>query len=91
MGRRRDVNGDGKLDIATGASVLLGTGDGSFPSRIDYAASGDWFLLGDVDRDGKLDLVTDFQHGVNVLLNGCRSGVDIEIAHPLAAVYPASS
>jgi hypothetical protein len=86
-----DVNGDGKLDIATGRSVLLGTGDGTFPSRIDYAASGNWFLLGDVDRDGTLDLVTDFQQGLNVLLNRCRSGANIEIAHPLAAVYPASS
>jgi hypothetical protein len=86
-----DVNGDGKLDIATGGSVLLGTGDGTFPSRIDYLSNGHWFLLGDVDRDGKLDLVTDFRDGVKVLLNGCRSGADIEIAHPLAAVYPASS
>jgi hypothetical protein len=68
-----DVNGDGKLDVllanqcssdiscANGTvSVLLGNGDGTFQTAVTYGSGGTNALaiaVGDVNRDGKLDLV----------------------------------
>jgi len=65
-----DFNGDGKLDLVTGninnngnddanISVLLGNGDGTFQSHVDYTV-GSYMLgmaVGDFNRDGKLDVV----------------------------------
>jgi hypothetical protein len=63
-----DLNGDGRLDIVSGndsfgvfsASWLLGKGDGTFPARVDYpgAVYGGCVGVADVNRDGKLDIVT---------------------------------
>ena len=69
-----DFNRDGKLDlaVASGACVftpgctytvgiLLGAGDGTFPTHTDYAANPEYFTpysitTGDFNSDGKLDL-----------------------------------
>jgi hypothetical protein len=67
-----DFNGDGKLDLVTAnwfgslpgytnqgtVSVLLGVGDGSFPSRMDYGAGYNpgAVVVGDFNRDGRPDL-----------------------------------
>ena len=63
-----DLNGDGKLDIAVAnsgdntVSVLLGNGDGTFQNAVAYssgpAGSTPWTVaIGDINRDGKLDLL----------------------------------
>ncbi len=76
-----DLNGDGKLDLATAngfgndtVSVLLNRGDGSFRARRDYGTGRDpeSVAIGDLNGDGKTDLVTaNYLRGdtVSVLLN----------------------
>jgi hypothetical protein len=63
-----DFNGDGRLDLAVANSycsppspcvaVLLGNGDGTFQTAVNYDAGNqpDWVAVGDFNRDGKLDL-----------------------------------
>src|SRR5271156_6774862 len=59
-----DFNGDGKLDLAVAnndggnVSILLGNGDGTFQTALDFSVeSGPSSLaVGDFNRDGKLDL-----------------------------------
>ena len=80
-----DVNGDGSLDLVTVAfnsqyaSVLLGTGTGSFGSPVNYfiqeriADNALYTTLADVNKDGRLDIIT--MHGrfnISILLNTCQ-------------------
>ena len=78
-----DFDSDGKQDIATSnsfsnvsnVSILLGLGDGTFQPRSDYALSEfalpNSIAAGDLNGDGKPDLVTANQGGgsLSVLLN----------------------
>lgn len=72
-----DFNRDGKLDlaVATGnntVSVLLGVGDGTFPTHVEYPVPGhpSGVLVADFNGDGKLDIATidPFQSEISILL-----------------------
>jgi hypothetical protein len=78
-----DFNGDGNQDVVAddniGIMVGVGDGKGGFPHTltIPVPTQGQWplgvFLMGDVNRDGKLDVVfaRDGENGWGVLLNTC--------------------
>ena len=66
-----DFNGDHKLDVVIGsvdvlgsqtavrASLLLGNGDGTFQPAVQLNVNAALVIAGDINRDGKLDLITD--------------------------------
>src|SRR5438477_2188800 len=63
-----DFNGDGSLDVASGAGnfLLLGNGDGTFQPPLDLGVTGPGISVGDFNLDGKPDLAVG---GVSILLN----------------------
>jgi hypothetical protein len=75
-----DLNGDGKPDIATGnggfhgissnVSVLMGRGDGTFSSPVNYPSGSApvHVEIADANDDGKLDIVTANANGNSVSL-----------------------
>ena len=74
-----DFNGDGAIDLAVvnennggNVAVLIGNGDGSFQSPINYPTTlqyTSFVIAGDFNRDGKLDLlVGSDQNSMNLLL-----------------------
>jgi hypothetical protein len=69
-----DLNGDGILDMAvvnyssSDVSVLLGKGDGTFQSAVNYAAGAAPLTAKDFNGDGIPDLAVVSEAGVRVLL-----------------------
>ena len=83
-GATGDLNGDGKSDVVMASqcatnnctngvvTVLLGNGDGTYQAPVAYATSQETesVTLGDVNGDGKLDIVA-----VSYCNSDCSSGV----------------
>jgi hypothetical protein len=79
-----DFNGDGKLDLAlslssvpgNSAAILLGNGDGTFQSEVDYSldVGANAIAVGDVNGDGKPDLVLGTGNLVAAVLLGNGDG-----------------
>ena len=68
-----DVSGDGQPDIAIanergGVRVLPGNGDGTFQAAVSHLASLRSIAIGDVNADGRLDLVGAHADGTSVSL-----------------------
>jgi hypothetical protein len=87
-----DVNGDGKLDLivanilAAQIQVRLGDGSGCFgaPTGIDVLNAGrpGFAALGDLNKDGKLDIVA----GATVLLGNGTGGFGAPIAYGMGSL-----
>jgi hypothetical protein len=97
-----DINRDSKLDLATAsttidgnytASILLGKGDGSFQPKVDYITSGytSAVRIGDLNRDGKPDLVTASWFGsrVSALLGNGNGTFKARVDYPASGPYDA--
>jgi hypothetical protein len=105
-----DFNGDGLLDLAVAnycgsdpngcfnpstVSILLGKGDGTFQSHVDYATgtAPAGIAVGDFNRDGKLDIVTteivlgQYAGAVNLLLGNGDGTFQSPLNYPSGA-YP---
>lgn len=95
-----DFNGDGKLDLAVAngctncpfggsVSILLGKGDGTFQTHVDYATGNNpaAIVVGDFNGDGKLDLsvVNTSDSTVGVLLGYGDGTFQAQVAYPTAA------
>ncbi|HKO49075.1 MAG TPA: VCBS repeat-containing protein [Polyangiaceae bacterium] len=70
-----DLNADGKVDLVVWGdrccgvtlSVLLGAGDGTFASRLDYSGTPNDLTAVDFNQDGRQDLVMVDEAGLSIL------------------------
>ncbi len=100
-----DFNGDGKADLAVSytnssqeinsgiVSVFISNGDGTFQPRVDYPLDPAFDLVlltsGDVNGDGKKDLLAVRSVGPTALLLGNGDGTfQSPINSPSAQIYP---
>jgi hypothetical protein len=86
-----DMNGDGNLDLVTGAGVMLGNGDGTFQVAIPTVAGGAIaIVLADLNNDGKLDVVSATPTGVAVQLGNGDGTIGTQRNYTTAGANPVS-
>jgi hypothetical protein len=91
-----DFNEDGILDLATGTYVLLGNGvpgkgDGTFQTPIAFEgeASSQILATGDLDGNGRPDLVTLADSGIYVYLQQATVGAPVVSLSPTSLTFTA--
>ena len=94
-----DFNNDGKMDLVVTdpgdvifsdlVSVLLGNGDGTFQSHVDYHTdtSPETLNIGDLNRDGNPDLVVGTRSGIVFLLGNGDGTFQRFVEYPKPQVY----
>lgn len=87
-----DMNGDGNLDLVTGAGILLGDGTGNFtPVDPPQVASGAISIaVADVNGDGKLDVMSAVATGVAVQLGNGDGTIGLPKTYKTFGVTPLS-
>jgi hypothetical protein len=99
-----DMNGDGKLDLIVAGSctactngivsMQLGNGDGTFQPPVNYASGGsqsDSLAVGDVNEDGKLDVLVSNGSGVGVLVGNGNGTLQAGMMYDAGGFSPDST
>jgi len=90
-----DLRGDGIQDLVAisggGVSVLLGNGDGTFQSPVNYSSGGSSVAVGDLRGDGILDLVTLGAGAVGVLLGNGDGTFQAAVPYDTGVPYTGSA
>ena len=85
-----DLNGDGNLDLITGAGIFLGNGDGTFNPGENVPGGAVAIALSDLNGDGKLDAVMAIATGAAVLLGNGDGTFQSPTNYHTGGAYPLS-